>query len=138
MPAALAFLLASIPLSLWAGARMLAAGEQAQTAAMARQLAPRTAMTAAMARERAAMAALLARPRAIALLDALARTLPEDARIVRMSRDDTGILTLEIATPDPAELRTALRGDARFAALKSIAERRVDAGMVVTLKGTDE
>lgn len=137
-PVALAVLIASIPLSIWAGGRWLEAGERARIAVAERQLAPRRAAAKAEAEERAGMAALLARPRAIAVLNALAETLPADARIVRMSRDGTGVLTLEVATPDPAELRAALRGDARFAALRSIAERRGDAGMVVTLKGTDE
>lgn len=137
-PVALALLIASIPMSVWAGGRWLEAGERARIAMAERQLAPRRAAAKAEADERAAMAALLARPRVIALLNALAETLPADARIVRMSRDGAGALMLEVATPDPAELRAALRGDARFAALRSIAERRVDAGMVVTLKGTDE
>lgn len=138
VPTALGLLLASIPLSVWAGARMLAAGEQARTAAMARQLAPRSATTAAMARERAAMAALLARPRAIALLDALARTLPQDSRIVRFERQADATIMLDIATPDPAEMRAALRADARFAAYRTLRERRGDAGMIVTLKGIAE
>lgn len=138
LPFALALLIASIPLSTWIGARWAEAGERARVAKATRQLVPRRAVAQAVVEERAGVAALLARPRGIALLNGLAETMPDDARIVRMSRDGAGIVTLEIATPDPAELRAALRGDARFAALRSIAERRGDAGMVVTLKGAGE
>lgn len=133
--AVLALTIAAIPLSIWGGARWLEAGVLARNTQARQALEPREAAAALALGERTQLAELLDRPSAAALIEQLASVLPADARIVRLSRDAAGLVTLEVMTPDPAELRAALRGDPHFVALRTRGERRIDAAMIVTLSG---
>lgn len=135
LAAALALMIVAIPLSIWIGARWLEAGVLARNAEARRALEPREAAAARALGERTQLADLLDRPSTATLIEQLASVLPADARIVRLSRDADGLVTLEVMTPDPAELRAALRGDPHFAALRTRGERRIDAAMIVTLSG---
>jgi hypothetical protein len=65
-------------------------------------------------------------------LDALARRLPADARIVSIAQD--GALTVRIATVDPDALRDALRRDAGLRGLRDAGQVREGETLIVTLK----
>ncbi len=65
-------------------------------------------------------------------LDALARRLPADARIVSIAWD--GALTVRIVTVDPDALRDALRRDAALKGLRDVGQVREGEALIVTLK----
>lgn len=65
-------------------------------------------------------------------IDALARRLPADARIVSVAQDER--LAVRIATIDPDALRQAMRGEVALRDLRETAQARAGEGMVVTMQ----
>ncbi|MEI9851845.1 MAG: hypothetical protein WDN24_14570 [Sphingomonas sp.] len=74
------------------------------------------------------------RPTIGATLDALARALPPEASLIRAGRDAQGLLTVEVAAPDPDQLRAAIRRDPLLAALRDTGQRQQEATMIVTMR----
>lgn len=132
---AVAALIALAPLLTWAGARWQEARERGATAALMREAAPRLARDSARDAARAAFAPLLARPTLGATVEALARTLPAEANVVRVEQAQAGRLSIEVAGPDPDKLRAALRRDPATQGLRDAGQRAGDGGMVVTFEG---
>lgn len=133
LAAALALLIAGGPLLTWGGAELLRASVARETAKLGRQMEPRLARAEAARVERSQLAAAIGRPTLGATLDALARALPADASLVRVERDARGLLTADVATPDPDRLRAALREEPALALLRDAGQREGDTNMIVSL-----
>lgn len=127
----LAALLASVPFSIWAGAEWLTRDVRARSAALVEQTAPWRAARADQARARAEFTRLVAAPRAAERVDQLARALDESDRIAAVQRDAGGTITAEVLTVDPARVRSQLRRSADLPPLRTVAERRGEAALVV-------
>lgn len=136
--ALLAGLLALGPVLTIAGAQMLAARERAQAERLEAQLAPRIARLAAAEQARDLLTAAVGQATLSATLDAVARGLPKDASVVRAERSTDGTLQLEVRTPDPDALRSALRRVPALAGLREVGQQRGDAAMVVSFRGNAE
>ena len=136
--AAIALLIAAGPIATIIGAGLLARGARAETARLHAQLDPRIAAAAAVARDRTQLSALLRRPTLSAMIEALARALPSDAALLRAERDRQRLLELDISTPDPDQLRAALRREPMLANLHDTGQRQEAATMVVSLKEAAE
>lgn len=132
--AGVAALLALGPVATIAGAKLLAGNARTETRQLADQLAPRIAASEAAARERAELVALLRRPGVGAVADALARTLPPEAALVRIERNRDGLLEVDVSAPDPDRIRAALRGEPVLAGLRNTGQRRGDATMTVSFR----
>ncbi|MFL9842646.1 hypothetical protein ABS767_16870 [Sphingomonas sp. ST-64] len=76
------------------------------------------------------------RPTVAVTLDRIARVVPDDARLAAVAREADGTLRIEIATSDPDPLRTALRRDPLFAAMRETGQRRTADGRVVVVMRT--
>lgn len=133
LAAALGGLIAAGPLLTLGGAILLTSGVNREIAKLRHQAEPRIARAERVQAERGQLAAALGRPTLAATLDALARALPPDATLVRLERNSRGLLTAEVATPDPDRLRTALREEPALALLRDAGQRQGDAMMVVAL-----
>lgn len=128
-----AALLLSIPLSTAIGARLLAAANERQSKAIARNAAARLAVVweaAEIERGRPEVARLLGRRTISELLERFARALPPDARIHMLSREDDGAVVTEIDIFDPDLLRPALASDPQLRSLSAIGQRSVPDGQV--------
>ncbi len=94
------------------------------------------AQVAAVERARVDAEAVMATPSLTELVDRLHTTLPEEAGLAAMALADSGELTVELETPDPDRLRTALAAEPLFESLWEIGQARTDGGTIrVTLKG---
>lgn len=137
--AAAALILATIPLTTAIGAWGLAGLDRWQAKKLTRREGPAIAAyarVAAVERARVDAEAVMATPSLSGLVAQLHTTLPEDAGLGAMTLTDTGELTVELETPDPDRLRTALTADALFGSLREIGQTRTDSGTIrVTLKG---
>lgn len=131
---AMALLIAAGPLVTLLGAEMLAARAHADAARIAARLAPRMAAERTARQAREAMAAALARPMLGATLETIARALPANAVLVRAERMPDGALELEIAAPDPDQLRPALRALPGIGAFRDTGQRQGDSGMIATFR----
>jgi hypothetical protein len=67
-----------------------------------------------------------------ATVEALARALPADAVLLRAERNRSGLLEVEISTPDPDKLRAALRAEPALAGLHNIGQQRGELTMTVS------
>lgn len=135
---AVALLLALGPILTIAGAYATARGIRAETAALAREAAPKLAAAREAEDARTELRALLATPTLGATLDGLARALPVEATATSAERRADGTLTVEVATADPDRLRAALRRDSATAGLRDAGQRRGDSAMLVMLEGRAE
>lgn len=132
---ALAGLVALGPLVTIVWAKGLRDGIEAENRVLAAQLQTRMAPQVARDAAAAELRDAVRQPALVATLERLARTLPDDARLVSAERDASGALKVEISTSDPDLLRGALRRDPLFAGLREVGQRRTpDARVVVTLR----
>lgn len=135
--AGIALLIAAGPLVSLAGADLLAKRVRAETAGLGARLAPRIAAERSAEQARAQMRATIGRPMLAATLDVVARALPADATVLRAERTRDGALELEIAGPDPDQLRPALRALPGIGSFRNIGQRRGEAAMIVSFRAED-
>lgn len=64
-------------------------------------------------------------------LDKVARALPADARLSRMTKAADGAFEMEITAPDPDLVRGALRRDPAFAGFRETDQRRAGAMILI-------
>jgi len=133
-----ALLLAAGPLATLLLANRLTARAEAATAVLRERVEPRRAAEAARLRARAELAAMLARPGPSATVEALARALPEDAVLRRVARGGDGALAVEVFTPDPDRLRTALRRAPELAGLRETGQAGDESGLRVRFEERGE
>ena len=132
---ALAAIIALAPLLTIVGANMLRVGGEADNRVAERQLRSRLAPQAARREGAAALRDAVRQPALVATLERLARTLPDDARLVSAARTADGRVEIEVSASDPDQLRGALRRDPALAAMRETGQRRTqDARVVVTLR----
>lgn len=136
LAALIAGLIAAGPLLTIGGATLLAGRQRAASARLEAEAAPRIEVARAAAEARGQMDAVLRRRTLAATIEVLARALPADASLVRAGRNAQGALELEIATPDPDRLRSALRRAPAFARLRNTGQRQADTKMIVLFAGT--
>lgn len=134
--ALVALLIAAGPLLTIAGAKLLAAQERGAAAQLAAEAAPRIEAARAAEAARSQIDSVLRRMTLGATLEALARTLPADATLVRAARSIEGVLEIDVAAADPDRLRAALRRAPAFARLRNTGQREADGRMIVTFAGT--
>ncbi len=128
---AFAALLALGPALTMMGAGLIERQVRRDIAALQQRTAGRTAGVAAADAARAALTPLVARPGLAATIEALARVMPTDAALVAAERSADGALRIEIATPDPDRLRTALRRDPATRGLRDAGQRGGDGAIIV-------
>ena len=136
LAALVAVLIAAGPLLTIGGATLLTERQRAASTRLEAEASPRIEAARAAAEARGQMDAVLRRRTLAATIEALARALPADATLVRAGRNAQGVLELEIATPDPDRLRSALRRAPAFARLRNTGQRQADTGMIVLFAGT--
>lgn len=134
--ALVAALIAAGPLLTIGGATLLTGRQHDAIARLGAEAAPRIEAARAAAEARGQMDAVLRRRTLAATIETLARALPADATLVRAGRTAQGVLELEIATPDPDRLRSALRRVPAFARLRNTGQRQADTKMIVLFAGT--
>jgi hypothetical protein len=132
--ALVALLIAAGPLATIAGANLLAARARSEAAGFAARLAPRAATERAAEQARGQMAAAITAPMLGATLEAIARALPADATMLRAERMRDGAMELEIAAPDPDQLRPALRSVPGVGRFRNTGQRQGEAGMIVSFR----
>lgn len=134
-------LVASIPVSIAVGAWSMTfvARQDAQKLAQAAALNIDARREAILAEEaRPVTSRLLAAPSISDLIQRLSATLPAGDTVADAARDAHGILTIDIETIDPDELRRALARDAKLAKLRETGQSATDRGtMRVTLRGME-
>jgi hypothetical protein len=129
-----AALIALGPVATIVGANWIAGGARAEARQLEAKAAPRIAAAKAAASDRETLAGVLRRPTLGLVIEALARGLPPEASLVRAERGRDGLLEIEINTPDPDRLRTALRREPSLATLHDTGQRQSEAAMVVAFK----
>lgn len=133
MPVATALLLAMGPAATLVGAKILAEREAAVVADLRRNAAPQLSRQRDLADARALLAPVVARPAALTI-QAFAKALPADARLLRLEQYASGALEAEVVTSDPDQLRGAIRQEAALRRMRDASQRQADAGMIVTLR----
>ena len=132
-------ILATIPVSTAVGAWVLTGLTEWRIARLQDQAAPALAAyarAAATEDARATVEAVMTGPPLSALADRLAATLPDEAGLVGMTMLPEGDLLIELETPDPDRLRSALAADALFGTLGEKGQKRTEGGTIaVSLKG---
>lgn len=131
---AVAIFIALGPLLTIAGAQLLAGRDRVAAQRLHDDLEPRLAAERAAREARSEIASIVGRPAIGTTLEALARGLPADAMVVRAERTAKGALEIEISTPDPDKLRSAIRRDPALARLRDLNQRQSDTAMIVTLR----
>jgi hypothetical protein len=134
--AALIGLIAMGPLLTIIGARLLEADALAAVARLRGEVAPRAAAAARDGEARRLLREAVHRPPVAVWLDRLASALPADARVGRMTLGADGATEIEIATPDPDQLRAALRRHPVMSGFREVGQRRDDALVLVTWRRT--
>lgn len=133
--AALAGAIALGPLLTIVGANLLRAGVEAENRMLDARVGTRLAPQAAHADAAMILRGAMRQPTITAMLEQLARALPEDARLVSAARDAQGRLLFELSTTDPDALRGALREQPVLAGMRETGQRRTgDARVIVTLR----
>lgn len=132
---ALGALIALGPLLTIGGAGVLASRAQQNAARIEAGLAARMTAEAQGRSARATFRQAVRGAPAALWMDRIARVLPADARVAAMARSSSGEFEVQISTPDPDQLRSALRRDPAFAALRETGQRRAGAMMLVTMRG---
>jgi hypothetical protein len=135
----IACLVGSIPLTIAIGAWVLHLTEERRSDALRRTLEPRLPLERAaesIERARPSFARLVERATLSDVVERLARSLPAEAKVHAMGRDQAGILTIEIDTADPDLLRPAIERDPVLRDLDEVGQTRSgDHGLRVTLRG---
>lgn len=129
-----AALIATGPLATIIGADLLAGGVGRQVQQLREQAAPRAAAAQAAAKERAALVALLREPGVGASVEALARSLPADASLIRVERNPAGLLEVDLTAPDPDRLRAALHREPALARLRDTGQQQGETTMIISLR----
>lgn len=131
----LATAILATPLLTLAGATLTTAQLRHETRRSTERSAPAVAARAEQDRARALLAAAWNGPTLGATLEAIARSLPEDAALLRVERG-AGPLTIDLAAPDPDRAVAALRRDPAFGGLRAVAQSRAegDGRMRITLE----
>ncbi|WP_448661331.1 hypothetical protein ACG3SL_11815 [Sphingomonas sp. CJ20] len=135
---AVAALIAVGPVLTLAGAHVLAGRVAREVQALSAAEAPREAKRAEARQARELLAPVLARPGLTAVMDAVARSLPEDARLARVERGADGALEIDATAPDPDAVRSALRREPLLARLRDSGQRRGDGAMVASFRSEGE
>lgn len=134
-----ALVLATIPVTTAIGAWGLTTINRWQADRIAVEQAPALtayARVAAVEDIRPSAAAIMAAPTVSATVARLRASLPDEAGLAGVSLDRDGTLTVEIETPDPDRLRTALTADPLLARLRNSGQTMTDGGtMMVILQG---
>jgi hypothetical protein len=133
---AVALVLATIPATTAIGAWGIAGIDRWRAARIAKRQAPAIAAyarVAAVERARDDVEAVMAIPSLTGLADRLRATLPEDAGLAAMALAESGELTIELETPDPDRLRTALAADPLLSSLRETGQRRTDGGTIAVV-----
>ncbi|KRB88238.1 MULTISPECIES: hypothetical protein [unclassified Sphingomonas] len=128
-----ALLLATVPFTTAIGAWGLVGLDRWQAARIAKRQAPAIAASvrvAAVERARDDVEAVMAVPSMSGLAGRLRALLPEEAGLVAMALAENGALTVEVETPDPDRLRTALAADPLFGALREIGQTRTEGATI--------
>jgi Tfp pilus assembly protein PilN len=126
----LAGLILSAPLLTIAGAKLLTGAVEREGAALSAQLAPRIAAQREAEAAHQRLADALRGPGPSRTIEALARTLPAEAKIARLARQPDGAIDIEVAAPDPDRLRSALRRAPEFAKVRDAGQRAGDGEMI--------
>ncbi|MEN2747506.1 hypothetical protein [Sphingomonas sp. T9W2] len=121
----LAIAILATPLLTLAGATLTTAQLRHETRTFTERSAPAVAVRAGQDRARALLADAWNGPTLGATLEAIARSLPEDAALLRVERG-AGPLTIDIAAPDPDRAVAALRRDPALGGLRAVAQSRTD------------
>ncbi|MGK6355985.1 hypothetical protein ACMGDH_12285 [Sphingomonas sp. DT-207] len=127
---AIAGLILSAPLLTIVGAKLLTGGAEREASALSTQLAPRIAAQREAEAAHQRLADALRGPGPSGTIEALARTLPAEAKIARLAREPGGAIDLEVAAPDPDRLRSALRRAPEFARVRDAGQRAGDGEMI--------
>ena len=132
--AAVAILIAIGPLLTILCANFMAADIRTDAQRLRDQAAPRVAAARLAARQHADLIALLRRPGFGATAEALARALPPDALLTRVERGASGLLEVDLTTPDPDKLRAAIRREPALARLRDAGQQQGELVMAVSLR----
>lgn len=128
--AAAAVLLALVPGAVIGAATLDRLATEDRIAARTR----RESVALARVAEQERLAAVLNRATLGGTLEELARALPADAALRRVTREADGTLGIEVATLDPDRLRAALRRRPVTAGLRDVGQQGGPAGLIVTLE----
>lgn len=128
--AAIAVLIWAGPLAALLGAKLLEHAAEREMGALHAQLAPRVAAQHQAEAARLRLGDALRGPRPSAVAEALARTMPAEAKVARIAREPGGAIDLEISAPDPDRLRAALRRAPEFARMRDTNQRAGDGEIV--------
>jgi len=131
---AMAVMIVAMPVATWIGATRIAARDRAATAQIVATAAPIEAARAGHDRARTLLTATWRGPTAGMVVEALARSLPPEAALLRVDRAPTGALSVEVAAPDPDRLMAALRREPALTALHATGQVQGDGAMRVTLE----
>lgn len=132
--AAVALMLIAAPLAVWIDAAWLTQRARTATETLSRQAAPIAAARADATRARQQLGTAWTQPTTGTTIEAIARALPADAALLRVERRTTGLLSIEVAAPDPDRVSAALRRDPALAGLRAVSQTPGDGGMRVTLE----
>ncbi len=132
--AAVALMLIAAPLAIWIDAAWLTQRARTATDTLSRQAAPIDAARADAARAREQLGMAWTQPTIGTTIEAIGRALPADAALLRVERHATGLLSIEVAAPDPDQVTAALRRDPALAELRAVSQTPGDDGMRVTLE----
>ncbi|MGN5374887.1 hypothetical protein [Sphingomonas hankookensis] len=124
--ALLALSIVATPLVTLAGAALLTVRVRGEAAVLAERAAPIVADRNARQRARALLASAWHQPTLGTTIEAVARTLPPDAALLRAERGPAGAVSVELLAPDPDRVLAALRRDPVLAALRATAQARAD------------
>lgn len=134
MGLAMAAMIVAMPVVTWTGATLIAARDRAATARIMSTASPILAARTGRDHARTLLAAAWRGPTAGMVVEALARSLPADAALLRVERQATGALSVEVAAPDPDRLTATLRREPALAALRATGQAQGDGTMRVTLE----
>ncbi|MBC9032515.1 hypothetical protein IAG41_08940 [Sphingomonas sp. JC676] len=132
--AIVALLIAAGPLVTLLGAEILAARARSEAAGLNARLAPRAAAERTAEGARTEMRAAATGPMLGVTLEAIARALPANANVLRAERTRDGAVELEVSTPDPDQLRPALRTLPGIGTFRNTGQRQGETGMVASFR----
>ncbi len=133
---AVALILATVPITTALGAWSLTALNRWQANRVATAQAPAIAAyarVAAVESVRPRATAIMVAPTITAMVARLRAALPEEAGLAGLSRDEGGALTIEVETPDPDRLRSALAADPLLATLRNSGQTMTDGGTIMVI-----
>lgn len=131
-----ALILSTIPVTTVIGAWGLAGIDRWRAARIAKRQAPAIAayaQVAAVERARDDVEAVMAIPSLSGLVARLHAALAADTGLATMVLAESGELTIELETPDPDRLRTALAADPLLGSLRETGQRMTDGGTIAVV-----